>query len=165
MRVLVFKMLPDELDAFQGDLVVAVVGEDERPLKAVNAWLDWRLYGSLSESIKRKYFSGALGEKCLIPTYGKFEFDRLVLVGGGRIYETEAVPSEEAGHVRWNHVSNLIADTVQSLKVKRVGLALPRFEVSDHERALIRILQTSRLPQDTALFLSRASSSITPLGL
>jgi hypothetical protein len=61
--VQIFKKIPEELDAFQGDVVLAVIGEDERPLQAANSWIDWRLYGSLSELLIRQVFTGKFGEK------------------------------------------------------------------------------------------------------
>ncbi|MDB5038196.1 MAG: cytosol aminopeptidase [Bacteriovoracaceae bacterium] len=160
----VFKQIPVDLDTFDGNMILAVVGEDERPLRAANAWLDWRLYGSISELILRGLFHGRLGEKCLIPTYGKFKFDRLVLVGGGNLFDDSVYPTIENGSIRWNEIADLIDRTIQSLKVEKIGLSLPRFDLADHERALLKTLQASRLPGNTSLFMSRASNFTTPIG-
>lgn len=155
--------MPQDLDSFDGDLIVAVVGEDERPLRASNAWLDWRLYGSITDLIVHKRFSGFLGEKCLLPTYGKFQFDRLVLLGGGKVFEDEIHPSSEGGAARWMEIALLIAKTIESLKVEKLGLSLPRFDQVDNERALLKTLQASRLPGQTSLFVSRALPSSAPI--
>ncbi len=155
----VFKQIPQDLDSFEGDLIIAIVGEDERPLKAANSWLDWRLYGLITELIVQGRFSGKLGEKCLMPTYGKFKFDRLVLVGGGILFEDVVYPSESGGIQRWNEIADWIEKTIQPLRVDRVGLSLPRFDLIDHERALLKTLQASRLPSNTSLFLSRMSQN------
>ena len=163
--MLVFKKIPEELDAFDAELVVAVVGSDERPLKSTNAWIDWRLYGSISELISRKLFRAELGEKCMLPTYGRFKFDRLVLVGADEIFNVHSLPSDEDGSLRWRKIAQLLEQTIQSLRVEKVGLSLPRYEVAEHEKALLKILQNSALPKSTSLFLSRASSYMTPLGL
>ena len=40
---MIFKKIPEELDGFDGDLVISIVGKDEVPLRATNAWLDWQL--------------------------------------------------------------------------------------------------------------------------
>jgi hypothetical protein len=154
----VFKKIPEGLDTFTGDLVVAVVGEDERPLQSTNAWLDWRLFGSLTDLLVKELFTGKLGEKCLVPTYGKFQFDRLVLIGGGSLFEEALYPTDEAGKTRWNAIADLIEQTARSLKVEQFGLSLPRFELVDHERALLKALQLSKLPSDTTLFMARAAT-------
>lgn len=163
--MLVFKKIPEELDAFEGDVVLAVIGEDERPLLATNAWLDWRLYGAISELIQREVFSGKLGEKCMMPTYGKFKFDRLILLGGGDLFESGVYPTEDIGQARWQNIAELIDQTIRPLKIQRLGLSLPRFDLADHERAVLKSLQQSRLPGDTHLFMSRAIQYSTAASL
>lgn len=163
--MLIFKKIPDELDALKADLLIAVVGSDERPLRSTNAWLDWRLFGSMTELIARNLFRAEMGEKCLIPTYGRFQFDRVVMLGADELFTVHALPSEEEGVQRWKKIAKLLEHTVSALKVQRVGISLPRYEVAEHERALLRVLQSAQLPQTTSLFLSRASSHVTPLGL
>ena len=153
----VFKKIPEDLDSFSGDLVVAVVGEDERPLQAANAWLDWRVYGGLTELITRGLFTGKLGEKCLVPTYTKFKFDRLVLIGGGPLFEEAVYPTDEAGQARWVSIADSIYQTIRTLNVKKLGLSLPRFDLVDQEKALVKAFQMSRLPNDTTLFMARAA--------
>lgn len=160
----VFKKIPQELDAFKGELVVAVIGEDERPLKSTNAWIDWRLFGSVSELIVRQMFKGELGEKCLIPTYGKFSFDRLVLLGGGNLFDDTVYPASEGGRDRWLKIGALIDETVRHLKVDKLGLSLPRFELVDQERALFQSLEASPLRADASLFVARAAQNFSPSG-
>ncbi len=160
----VFKQIPQDLDTFDGDMVLAVVGEDERPLRAANAWLDWRLYGTISQLMVKGHFSGRLGEKCLLPTYGKFKFDRMILVGGGNLFDDSVYPTAESGLTRWNEIADLVDRTIQSLKIEKIGLSLPRFDLADHERALLKTLQSSRLPGTTSLFVSRTSSFASPVG-
>jgi hypothetical protein len=161
--MLVFKKIPDELDSFDGDLVAAIIGEDERPLQSTNAWLDWRLFGSISELINRGIFTGKLGEKCLMPTYGKFNFDRLILVGGGELFDGISFPSTEEGLSRWNTIADIVNETISSLNVEKIGLSLPRFVAADQEKALLKCLQSSHLPVSTNLFMSRASKFSLPL--
>jgi hypothetical protein len=161
--MLVFKKIPEELDQFEADLVVAVVGSDEKPLRSTNAWLDWRLYGTLTELMSRGLFKGELGEKCLLPTYGRFKFDRLVLLGADEIFHVHSLPSDEEGSRRWTKIAHILESTVGSLNVSRVGVSLPRYEVAEHERALMRILQSTQLPKSTSLFLSRASHPASAL--
>lgn len=152
----IFKKIPEELDSFQGDVILAVVGEDERPLRAANAWIDWRLYGTISDLISRNIFSGKFGEKCLMPTYGKFHFQKLILLGAGPLFEIPMVPSDEQGQRHWQQLAELIDQTVRSLRVETIGLSLPRYDIADHERALLKTLQASSLPTTTHLFMARA---------
>lgn len=162
--MIVFKKIPEELDQFDGDLVIAVVGADERPLQASNSWLDWRLYGALNDLLVRGLFRGELGEKCLLPTYGKFKFDRLILLGGGNLSDQDALPTFEHGQIRWNQISDHIEKTIRSLKVRKIGLSLPRFDLQDDERAVLQQLQASSLPHETSLFMARALTfSYSPL--
>lgn len=163
--MLIFKKIPDELDAFEADILISVVGSDEKPLRSTNAWIDWRLFGSLTELMARGLFKGELGEKCLLPTYGRFRFDRLVMIGADEIFNVHALPSDEEGAQRWRKIAQVLEQTVESLKVDKIGISLPRYEVGEHERALLKILQSARLPSNTSVFLSRASTHITPLGL
>lgn len=161
--MLVFKQIPADLDAFDGEVVLAVVGEDERPLRGANAWLDWRLYGTISELLKKDLFGGRVGEKCLLPTYGKFKFDRLVLIGGGNLFDEGLHPSLEAGSSRWLEIANVIERTIHSLRVEKIGMSLPRFEILDHERALLKTLQSTRLPTGASLFMARAPQSLNQI--
>jgi len=163
--MMVFKKIPDDLDQFNGDIVVAVVGSDEKPLKATNAWLDWRLFGTLNELMARGYFNAGLGEKCMIPTYGRFEFDRLVLLGAGPLFDQAAWPETESGRDVWKQVIQHIEATLASLKVNRVGLSLPRYELADQERALLQHFERAHLPTDLSLFLSRLDSNPRPMAV
>src|SRR5690606_35282312 len=117
------------------------IGKDERPLKSTNAWIDWRLYGSLSELISRGMFKADLGERCMIPTYGKFAFDRLVLLGADRIFDDSYFPESEAGRQRWDQVIRHIEQLIRSLRLESVGLSLPRFDSSDQELALLQMIK------------------------
>ncbi|TVQ78503.1 MAG: hypothetical protein EA369_06650 [Bradymonadales bacterium] len=156
---MVFKKIPDDLDAFEGELVIAVVGSDEKPLRATNAWLDWRLYGSLNTLVAKNYFNAALGEKFMLPTYGRFQFDRLVLLGGGPVYQSDAWPDTQAGRDLWRKLISMIEEALSSLKVSRVGLSLPRYELADQETALLKLIERAQLPNEISLFLSRAAQA------
>jgi len=163
--VLVFKKIPEELDAFEGEVILAVVGKDEKPLRSTNAWLDWRLYGVLTELMVRGVFQGEMGEKCLVPTYGRFGFDRLILLGGDTLFDEEGVPNTEEGARRWKTLLGHLEVTLRSLKVSKVGLSLPRYEAAEQERLLLKLVREAELPKQTSLFLSRAGSYATPLGV
>ena len=160
----VFKRIPEDIDAYQGDLMIAVIGSDEKPLRSTNAWLDWRLFGTLSSLISRNLFHGHLGEKCLIPTYGKFDFDRLILLGGGPLFEESLYPTSLQGEEHWRKIGIAIDETARSLKVDRFGLSLPRYDLIDLENAAVKNLSSSVTGQ-ASFFMSRAPSYVASLNL
>ena len=88
-----------------------------------------------------------------------------MLLGGGKLLDDSVYPASSTGESRWREISTLINETADSLKVGRIGLSLPRFELADQERALLKSLQASHLPVNTSLFMSRATPYVTPLGL
>jgi len=106
-----------------------------------------------------------LGEKCMIPTYGRFGFDRIIMLGAHNLFDEEGVPNTEEGRERWRKVLRSLEETIRSLKVSKVGLSLPRYEAAEQERLLLKIIREAQLPEKTSLFLSRASSFATPLGV
>lgn len=68
----------DDLDA-----VVCLIPEDQRPLQGGNGFVDWRLCGALSRALSDGFFSGAPGEKLLMPSEGRIAPPRVFAVGLG----------------------------------------------------------------------------------
>ena len=66
------------------DGAVAVVWQDERPLRGLASHADWRLNGFLSRLLMGDKFSGKAGEWLLVHTQGRMPFTHLFLVGMGR---------------------------------------------------------------------------------
>ena len=66
------------------DGAVAVVWQDQRPLRGLAARADWRLNGFLSRLIANDRFAGKAGEWLLVHTQGRLPFTHLFLVGLGR---------------------------------------------------------------------------------
>ncbi|MCO4770538.1 MAG: hypothetical protein KDA24_10955 [Deltaproteobacteria bacterium] len=73
---------PARIEGIDG--AVAVVWEDQRPLRGLAARADWRLNGFLSRLVQGDRFSGKAGEWLLVHTQGKLPFTHLFLVGLGR---------------------------------------------------------------------------------
>ncbi len=73
---------PARIDGIDG--AVAVVWEDQRPLRGMAASADWRLNGFLSRLVQGDRFSGKAGEWLLVHTQGRLPFTHLFLVGLGR---------------------------------------------------------------------------------
>ena len=75
----------EALDAIQGvDTLCLFVGEDERPLRGVAGFVDWRLCGALSRVLIEKFFTGAPGDQLLFPTEGRLPMARIFVVGIGK---------------------------------------------------------------------------------
>jgi hypothetical protein len=58
--------------------------EDERPLRGLAGFVDWRAHGRLSSMIRSGLCTGRSGESVLIPVGRNFPMRRLVLHGLGR---------------------------------------------------------------------------------
>jgi len=71
---------PDRMD---GEVVVALFFEDDRPLRGAAALLDWRLNGRLTELLLEQKAAGALGDTVICSNNGKLESAWALLVGGG----------------------------------------------------------------------------------
>ncbi len=73
---------PARIDGVDG--AVAVVWQDQRPLKGLATHADWRLNGFLSRLVMGDKFSGKAGDWLLVHTQGRMPFTHLFLVGMGR---------------------------------------------------------------------------------
>ncbi len=73
---------PARLEGLDG--AVAVVFQDERPLKGTASRADWRLSGFLSRLLMGGKFSGERGEWLLVHTQGRLPYTHLFLVGLGK---------------------------------------------------------------------------------
>jgi hypothetical protein len=58
--------------------------EDERPLRGVAGYLDWRLCGSLSHMLRDGHFAGTRGEALLFPVWGRVPMGRVFCFGSGK---------------------------------------------------------------------------------
>jgi hypothetical protein len=73
------------LDALTGvDSASLFVFQDERPLKGLAGYLDWRLCGSLSRILFEGRFTGVEGDALLFPTWGRLSFGRVFCFGAGK---------------------------------------------------------------------------------
>jgi hypothetical protein len=73
------------LDALTGfDALALLVFEDERPLRGLAGFVDWRLCGALSRILLGGRFSGAQGDALLFPVVGRLTGERVFCFGAGR---------------------------------------------------------------------------------
>lgn len=76
---------PARIEGLDG--AVAVVWQDQRPLRGLAARADWRLNGFLSRLVIGDKFVGKAGDWLLVHTQGRLPFSHLFLVGLGRTEE------------------------------------------------------------------------------
>ena len=77
-----FTNLP--IDEVNNDLLVLLLFEDTRPLKATAGWVDWRLNGRLSRLILNGKIQGSCGESMLMPSEGRLDSKEVLLFGIGK---------------------------------------------------------------------------------
>jgi hypothetical protein len=71
-------------DHLQGEAVVALYFEDQKPLHGPAAVLDWRLDGRLTRMLVDGEVHGLAGEHVLLQGNGKLPVDWILFVGGGK---------------------------------------------------------------------------------
>jgi len=72
------------------DAVCLFLPEDQRPLRGLAGYLDWRLCGGLSRILKEGRFVGALSDALLFPTSGRLGCARVFCFGVGKRAELSA---------------------------------------------------------------------------
>lgn len=72
------------------DGAVAVVYQDDRPMRGTGAHADWRLNGFLSRLLQGGKFAAEAGEWLLVHTQNRLPFTHLFLVGMGRRGQRDA---------------------------------------------------------------------------
>ncbi|MFN7131753.1 MAG: M17 family peptidase N-terminal domain-containing protein [Myxococcales bacterium] len=73
------------LDGLAGfDSLCLFVFEDERPLRGLPGYVDWRLCGGLSRVLMNRWFVGAHGDALLLPSQARLPATRIFCYGAGR---------------------------------------------------------------------------------
>jgi hypothetical protein len=104
------------LDSLNADALVISLTTDERPLRGLAGYLDWRLCGEVSRFLISAQFTGALGEKVLSITGGRIPAQRLFYFGWGPKKDTEK---------NADTILPLILETLREAKVHSVAIHLP----------------------------------------
>ncbi len=119
----------EALDGLKGvDTLCLFVGEDERPLRGVAGFIDWRLCGALSRVLQAKFFTGTPGDQLLFPTEGRLPMDRIFVVGTGK---GSALAGEGLGKVLASAATMLNRAKAESVALEVPGQAV----VDDAARA------------------------------
>lgn len=108
----------DSLDDLQDvDALCLFVGEDERPLRGIAGYVDWRLCSGLSRIIKNGFFVGAAQDWLLVPSNGRLPLTRIFVVGLGKKAQLNADGVGKA--------LSVAARTLSRAKVEGVALEIP----------------------------------------
>ena len=99
------------------DLALIPVFSDERPLRGLAAYFDWRWAGRLSAMLREGFCTGRSGETVLMPSRRRLPAKRIILVGMG--------PSEAFGDECAKESAERFLKLAEGVKAKEVLLALP----------------------------------------
>jgi hypothetical protein len=117
------------LDAVTGlDAVCFVVFADERPLRGLAGYADWRLCGALSRILIEGRFVGESNDALLFPVWGRLPQGRVFCFGAGK--------KAEFTRGAFALIARRICHAVGRAGAKAVGLQLPAVEgLNELERA------------------------------
>lgn len=107
------------------DSLCVFVPEDERPLKGVAGYLDWRLCGQLSRVILERFFVGEPADCLLLPSDGRVAMPRVFVMGLGSAKRLSAAALGSA--------LEEAAKTLSRAKVESVALEVPGAGVLDDQ--------------------------------
>lgn len=107
----------EHLDALDADTLLLFFPEEDGPLQGLAGLVDWRLTGRLSRYLMRGWFTGAVGEKLLMPTHGRLVPIRVLGVGVG--------PREKLDLDGVEAAAEIAGKALKEAKVRAVACALP----------------------------------------
>ncbi len=116
------------------DSICLFVAEDERPLRGIAGYVDWRLCGKLSQVLLEGFFTGIPADWLLVPSNGRLVPDRIFVAGLGPVATMNPSSLGEA--------LQRVAQRLARAKVSAVGLEVPGAgRVDDQIRASALINQ------------------------
>lgn len=128
MNVTVHDIGLEAIDALAGvDTVCLFVPEDERPLRGLAGFVDWRLSGMLSRVLMGDFFRGVAGDTVLMPSDSRIPAIRIFAVGLG--------PLQMLDGTRLADALKTAAEMLNRAKVTAVALEPPAHGFPDETRA------------------------------
>lgn len=107
--------------------LVVSFAENERPLRALAARIDWRFRGAISQFVRTGAITGRAGELIYLPASKRGELYHLFVVGVGKAASAEQRSLEDLGVLKRIR-SNLI-----SLGIKSVGLSVADLGITESQ--------------------------------
>ncbi len=99
------------------EVAVAHLFETDRPLRGAAGRADWRLCGQLSALVAAGHLTGRRRDALLVPTRGRLQAPRLLLLGLGR--------PEQFGPEALRAAGEEAVERLLALRVRSAALALP----------------------------------------
>ena len=108
------------LDDLRHDILALGIFTDQRPLRGLAGYLDWRMHGRISALLQQGFLTGDANDHLLSNTNGRIGTDRLLVVGMGR--------SAALDVGTFGTAMKTIRSTLTGLKIDSVALAVPGWE-------------------------------------
>jgi hypothetical protein len=116
----------ESLDTLEGvDTLMLFVGEDERPLRGVAGYTDWRMCGKLSQLLVDNFFTGAMGDSVLLPSANRVRVGRIMVAGLGSLRDLSPSVAGEA--------LKSAAQKLNKVQTEGVALEIPGAGLLDEE--------------------------------
>jgi hypothetical protein len=147
----------ETLDALTDvEALCVFVGQDERPLRGVAGYVDWRLCGSLSRVLVSEFFKGEPGDCLLLPSNGRIAMPAIFVYGTG--------PSTGLKD-QLGSLMTAAADRLTRAKIRSVALEVPQGPgIPEQERA--RVVRERFLPkfkgERVAVLADKAVTKLLP---
>ncbi|HZH03532.1 MAG TPA: M17 family peptidase N-terminal domain-containing protein [Myxococcaceae bacterium] len=103
------------------------IREDERPLRGMAGFADWRMCGKLSRVLMENFFKGELSETLLLPTDGRLALPRIFAFGLG---SAQALSGDRIAEALTHAGRALSRAGIQSVAMELPGAGL----VAEEER-------------------------------
>jgi hypothetical protein len=113
----------EALDSLPLDALCVFVAQDERPLKGLAGYVDWRMCGALSRVLKQGFFVGDRDDCLLLPSEGRIAMARVFAVGYG---SAQKHTPESLGHALTQ-----AAKILSKANIQAVALELPGAQTLD----------------------------------
>ncbi len=146
----------DSLDGF--DSICLFVFEDERPLRGLAGYVDWRLCGALSRVLQNGWFEGAFNDALLLPAQARLPATRIFCYGAGKRSALDAA--------RLSELLRKSCDAMALAGAKSFATELPATaNLGDEQRAELFVREGApRLKSERLLLLGDARALVKAFG-
>lgn len=117
MKVQLVKPDLHQIDRAAVDTFVLTVFDDQKPPQGLTGLVDWRLCGMMSRMLKNGSVSGRFREVTMLPAYGRFPSNRILVFGMG--------DSADFTQARAREASWLMAERLVKLRATSILTSLP----------------------------------------